>query len=397
MLEPVNRLPLPKIFASVAALASLLVAPVHAQSTRDETVVSPPTPEDAPIAYLIDAESGQVLFAREEDRRFMPASVTKAMTAFLAFELLEDGTLSQDQTFVVSPETFREWRGVGSTMFLGANDRVRLDDLLHGVTTVSANDGAIVLAEGAAGSVAEWTAAMNAKAREIGMTDSYFGTPNGWMDEGKTFTSARDLGLLAIMMTTRHPAKYAHYVGKREYRYGNITQPNHDPLSGIVAGADGIKTGFTNQAGYGYLGSAKRGRQRLVLVVAGSPRASARNRAARDLLEWGFANYDHRRLAKAGDVIGDAEVQGGSAWSVPLATRNGVSVDLDRSKTSNVTTQIVYDGPLQAPIAAGEAVAELQVSIDGAEPYSVPLYAAQTVGEAGLLDRILGGFRNWFT
>ena len=213
-LESMKRIPSLGPLVAGALCGGMALSAAFAQEP-DKSMPQLPSAEDAPIAFLLDAGSGQVLYAREADRRFMPASVTKTMTAFLAFELLEDGTLEQDQAIVVAPETFRKWRGVGSTMFLGANDEVRVDDLLHGIMTVSANDGAVVLAEGAAGSVPKWIAAMNAKAREIGMTDSHFGTPNGWMDNGQTFTSARDLGRLAKAMTTRHPAKYGHYVGKR--------------------------------------------------------------------------------------------------------------------------------------------------------------------------------------
>ena len=172
---------------SLAVLATaLLTAPLGAQRPA---AVAPAIPSEyaAPIAYLLDAGSGQVLYQREIDRRFMPASITKVMTTFLAFEWMEGGRLFPQQVYSVRPETFRKWHRKGSTMFLPADARVTVDDLLHGVTTVSANDGAIVLAEGAAGSVEDWVAAMNAKAREIGMADSHFGNPNGWMDDGKTF------------------------------------------------------------------------------------------------------------------------------------------------------------------------------------------------------------------
>ena len=357
----------------------------------------PPSAQDAPIAILMDADTGQVLFEREADRRFMPASITKTMTAFLAFEMMEEGKLLQDQQVTVSKDAFSQWRGVGSTMFLGANDRVRIDDLLHGVTTVSANDGAIVLAEGAAGSVEDWVVAMNAKAREIGMVNSRFGTPNGWMDEGRTFTTARDLGILANTMIARHPAKYAHFIGKREYRYNDITQPNHDPLSGVFPGADGIKTGFTNQAGYGYLGSARRGSQRLILVVAGSPRANARNRSARDLLEWGYSHFAQRELAEKGAQIGWAQVQGGSVPIVALTSRDPILINVQRSQNPEITARIVYEGPLRAPIAKGETVARLDISAGDEGTFSVPLVAASGVGEANLVQRAVNGVRSWFT
>ena len=242
-------------FALIPSVALLFAGQANAQ---DRENAGPPNANDAPIAFLLDLTSGQVLFAREEDRRFMPASITKVMTTFLAFEWMEEGKILPQQVVTVRPELWREWRGVGSTMFLASGARVTMDDLVHGVTTVSANDGAAVLAEGAAGSVDAWVAAMNAKASEIGMRDSHFGTPNGWMDDGRTFVTARDLSTLAAALIRKHPTKYRHFVGQTEFTYNEITQPNHDPISGKVPGADGIKTGFTNQAGYGFLGSAQR-------------------------------------------------------------------------------------------------------------------------------------------
>ena len=315
---------------SLAVLATVLVAaPLGA---RDNPGPAIPSVEDAPIAYLLDASSGQVLFERDIDRRFMPASITKVMTTFLAFEWMEEGRLFPQQVFGIRPETFRQWSRKGSTMFLPADARVTVDDLLHGVTTVSANDGAVVLAEGAAGSVEDWVAAMNAKAREIGMADSRFGNPNGWMDEGRTFVTARDLGTLAQAMVTRHPSKYRHFVGAREFEYNGITQSNHDPISGVVRGADGIKTGFTNQAGFGFLGSAQRDGRRLVMVVGGSPGARARARASRSLIEWGYETFDNRTLFVPDERVASARVQGGGASEVGLTTPRGIRVSVPKGR-----------------------------------------------------------------
>ncbi|HBK16779.1 MAG TPA: D-alanyl-D-alanine carboxypeptidase, partial [Erythrobacter sp.] len=294
-----------------------IAAPLGAQRAPDAAI---PSEADAPIAYLLDATSGQILYQREIDRRFMPASITKVMTTFLAFEWIDEGRLLRERIFGVRPETFRQWHRKGSTMFLAEDARVSVDDLLHGVTTVSANDGAVVLAEGAAGSVEDWVAAMNAKAREIGMANSHFGNPNGWMDEGRTFVTARDLGTLAQAMVVRHPTKYRHFVGAQGLEYNGIEQRNHDPITGVVPGADGIKTGYTNQAGFGFLGSAERDGQRLVMVVAGSPGGRERRRAARQFIEWGFRNFDSRVLFAPNARIGTARVQEGGAGTVGLTT-----------------------------------------------------------------------------
>ncbi|QKG72747.1 D-alanyl-D-alanine carboxypeptidase [Erythrobacter mangrovi] len=368
--------------------------PLGARSSNTPSI---PSVEDAPIAYLFDATSGQVLFAREEDRRFMPASITKVMTTFLAFEWMEEGRLLPQQIFGVRPETFKAWSRVGSTMFLPPDARVTADDLLHGVTTVSANDGAVVLAEGAAGSVQDWIAAMNAKARELGMRDTYYGTPNGWMDEGRTFTSARDLALLAQAMISRHPAKYRHFVGAQTFRYNNITQRNHDPISGIVPGADGIKTGFTNQAGFGFLGSAERDGQRLIMVVAGSPTGRDRNKAARSFIEWGFASFDSLPLFPQGAQVTEARVQDGASPTVGLRGKGPISIVVPHDTKPRVSISVRYEGPLQAPVRAGEEVAELIVEIEGMPKARLPLVADGDVPKANAFQRLINGFRGWVT
>ena len=379
-------------FSALCLAISFAVAPVSAQ---EEPLPTPPNAKEAPIAFLFDVTSGQVLFEREADRRFMPASIAKVMTTFLAFEWMEEGKITPQQSFSIRPEVWKKWNNVGSTMFLPHDARVTVDDLVHGVTTVSANDGAAALADGAAGSIEKWVSAMNAKASEIGMRDSHFGTANGWMDEGRTFTTARDLTTLATAMLRRHPAKYRHFVGHREYSYNGITQPNHDPISGVVEGADGIKTGFTNQAGFGFLGSAARNGRRLVMVVAASPDPRDRTRASRDLIEWGFSNFEQVRLFTPDTPVASAQVQGGSTREVELVAADGVYVDLPKSASRDVTLRLVYEGPLRAPIRKGERVAELAVSIDGMPDYRVPLVAREAVNEAGFARRMLNGLLGW--
>ncbi|MBX7481257.1 D-alanyl-D-alanine carboxypeptidase family protein [Qipengyuania qiaonensis] len=380
------------------SLALLIALPIASPlGAQDKTVPRIPAVEDAPIAYLIDAGSGQILYEREIDRRFMPASITKVMTTFLAFEWMEEGRLFPQQVFGVRPGTFREWNRKGSTMFLPADARITVDDLLHGITTVSANDGAVVLAEGAAGSVGDWVVAMNARARDIGMSNSHFGNPNGWMDDGKTFVTARDLGTLAQAMVARHPSKYRHFIGAAGLKYNGIEQRNHDPISGVVAGADGIKTGFTNQAGYGFLGSAQRNGQRLVMVVAGSPDGRARNRASREFIEWGFQNFESRVLFADGERIAGADVQEGGATEVGLVVPGGVRIAIPRGSDPQVSLSLRYEGPLQAPVAKGEEVAELIVSIEGMPEHRVPLVAGEEVLEATMLQRVFNAFRSWVT
>lgn len=357
-----------------------------------------PAEADAPIALLVDVSSGQTLFAREADRRFMPASITKAMTTYVAFQRMAEGRIFQRQVTAMRAETFRKWQGVGSTMYLAENTPVTFDELIHGVTTVSANDGAVVLAEGAMGSVTAWVAEMNATARRLGMRNSHFGTPNGWMDDGATFTTARDLVMLGTAMVTRYPAYYRHFVGAQLMSYNGIQQRNHDPITGVIPGADGIKTGFTNQAGFGFLGTAERNGRRLFMVVAGSPTGRARNTAARSLMEWGFQGFRSQLMFPINARIGEARVQGGGLRHIPLVPQRPIRIATPLGQPARVSLKITYDGPIKAPIEQGEEIARLAVFLDGRQVSTLPLVAEVSVASATPLQRVfngIAGFLPW--
>jgi D-alanyl-D-alanine carboxypeptidase (penicillin-binding protein 5/6) len=382
------RFPVARCVLALTALS--LALPAKALLPQSEVVLpAVPAAAEAPVALLVDLSSGQVLHARNPDRRFMPASVTKVMTLYLAFDLIEAGKLDPAQVFSMSPAIAKDWRRTGSTMFLNAGERVRVDDLLLGIANVSANDGAAVLAEGQAGSVAAWTAEMNRTARALGMSGSHFGTPNGFPDEGRTFTTARDLVTLARAMITRHPDKFGYYIGRLGFDYKGIAQINHDPMIGKVPGADGIKTGFTNESGYSYLGTARRNGQRLALVLAGVETGRLRGRLARSYVEWGFSAFEHRRLFDPGAIVGDARVQGGNARRVALKAAGPVAINLPRGRHAALTATIRYDGPVRAPIAAGQEIAVLEVTAPGVPTARIPLFAAEAVATAGPLDRIV--------
>jgi D-alanyl-D-alanine carboxypeptidase (penicillin-binding protein 5/6) len=383
-------------FAPFLILLGALAMPARALSADERVQPAIPGAEEAPVALLVDITSGQVLHARNADRRFMPASVTKVMTLFLAFELIEQGKLDPAQVFVMSPDVAREWRRKGSTMFLDKGERVRVHDLLLGIANVSANDGAAVLGEGYAGSVQGWTLAMNDAARKLGMTGSHFGSPNGFPDEGRTFTTANDLVRLARAMITRHPDKFGYYIGRSGFDYKGIAQVNHDPLIGRVPGADGIKTGFTNESGFSYLGTARRNGQRLVMVLAGVENGRLRAKIARAYMEWGFRAFERRRLFAPGDVVGEARVQNGDARRVRLVGKGMVAIDLPRGTAGDLAATIRYEGPLRAPIAAGQEVAVLEVTAPGVAPARIPLYAAEAVGVAGPIDRIVNAIAGFF-
>jgi D-alanyl-D-alanine carboxypeptidase (penicillin-binding protein 5/6) len=356
-----------------------------------------PTPEFAPIALLVDLNSGQQLMERDAERRFIPASITKVMTLFVAFEFIEEGKLSPDQLLTVRPETYEEWRNKGSRMFLASDAEVSVADLLIGIASVSANDGSIVLAQGAAGSTENWVDQMNSKARELGMRNSHFGTPNGWPDEGRTFTTARDLVILARAIITRHPKKYAYYFGREGFAYNGYAQANHDPMIGVVEGADGMKTGFTNEAGYGFLGTAIRGGRRIVMVVAASDTPQRRKAASHQLIEWGFTNFETRPLFEAGAIVGLADVQNGMQSQVALAAPAMINATLPAGQKGAVRLTMRYEGPLQAPVRRGERIAQLEIEVDGLPPSRVPLVTAAAVEEAGLFQRLINGLAGVFS
>ena len=345
----------------------------------------------APIALMIDVNSGRVLYERQSRRRFVPASLTKIMTSYVAFELVAQGKLSLDTKLRMNPETFKAWHNVGSTMFLGNGSETSVADLLEGIVTVSANDACVVLAEGVAGSVPAFTAMMNAEAKKLGLRDTHYHTPNGWMDEGQTYVSAADLATLSRALITRHPDLYRRFYGHARMTWNGIEQANHNPLYGVTEGADGVKTGFTNEAGYGFVGSVARGGRRLIMVVAGYDRANDRARQSRAFIEWGFSAFDSHPLFPSGAHLGEARVQGGEARSVGLVTAQPVAVLLPHGAAGSPSVVIRYKGPLRAPIAKGDSVATLVVRAPGQPEAQLPLVAAEAVGKGGVVSRLRNG------
>lgn len=376
------------------AWAALAICALPAEAANPP-VLSLAAPPDAiaalPVYLVIDQASGLTLASRRANLRFVPASVTKVMTAYVAFELIAAGKLPLDRKLTVSPATAAEWSGKGTSMDLRSGEDVSVDTLLQGIATASANDASVVLAEGYAGSVAAWAALMNREAQRLDLTDSRFASANGWPDGGATFVSASDLVKLGDAMIARHPALYRRYFGQRQMVWNGRTLTSHDPLSGIVPGADGIKTGFTREAGYNFLGSALRGGRRVFVVVAGAGSDGQRAAAARALIEGAYADWESRPLFGKGAAVGTARVQGGDARHVELMAPRDIALALPRGSAKPVVSlQVRYNGPLVAPIARGAEVAELEIRV-GSRTSRLPLTAARAVGAAGPLERLWNG------
>ncbi|MEM1131679.1 MAG: D-alanyl-D-alanine carboxypeptidase family protein [Pseudomonadota bacterium] len=349
----------------------------------------------APIAYLTDLSSGAVLLDKDADRKIPPASMAKMMTVYVAFDLIKKGELSLDDTFIMQNSTWQKWNNQGSTMFLKAGQSVSVGDLLHGIITLSGNDACVVLAEGIAGTEPAFVDMMNDTAARIGMKNSRFGNSNGWPDEGRTQVTARDLAKLGTRSVMDFPDLYNDFYGQESFTWNGITQQNRNPLIGKVNGADGLKTGHTEEAGYGFAGTAEQNGRRLMMVVAGLDSYNGRIEESVKLLNWGFRSWESEQLFAAGDIIGSAQVQLGSERSVPLVAPRNVAVTLPRGGV-DYSMKIVYDGPVKAPFKAGANIASLVITPEDGKPQILPLAAGETVEEAGFFARIWNGLAALF-
>jgi D-alanyl-D-alanine carboxypeptidase (penicillin-binding protein 5/6) len=279
---------------------------------------------------------------------------------------------------------------------------VSVRNLLHGIVTLSGNDACVVLAEGIAGSEEAFTDLMNQEAKRMGMTDSHFGTSNGWPDEGRTYVTARDLAVLAKATIEETPQLYKEFYGQTSFTWGktmggdSIKQDNRNPILGRIAGADGLKTGHTEEAGYGFTGSAIQNGRRLVMVVAGLDSFNGRISESVRFMDWGFKAWKAQPLFKKGATVETAEVQLGSARTVPLVAPRDLAVTLPRTASGSVSVKVIYNGPIKAPIAKGQEIAQLIVSSGETGPQVMPLVAGQAVEEAGIFGRLWNGLKSFF-
>jgi D-alanyl-D-alanine carboxypeptidase (penicillin-binding protein 5/6) len=383
--------------AFLLALAAILAIPASAAAPPFETAAS--------TAIMIDLSSGAVLYEKDPDRRMPPASMAKMMATHVAFDLIKNGRLDPNRMCVVQPETWRRWHGpaAGSTMFLSPNERVSVRNLLHGIVTLSGNDATVVLAECISGNEAAFVQLMNRQSQQMGLRNSFWGNPVGWPDGGRTYTTARDLATLAAATIRDYPQLYREYYGVREFTWGRtmggnqpIRQDNRNPLLGRVAGADGLKTGHTDEAGYGFTGSADRGGRRIVMVVAGLTSFNQRIEESVRFMEWGFNAWQSRQLLAQGQRIGEARVQGAGVSSVGLVAPRAIAVTFPAGLGQNIRAKIVYQGPVRAPIAQGQHIADLVVETGDGPPQTSPLVAEAEVTQSGFFGRMWYGLKSLF-
>ncbi|GAB4230531.1 MAG: D-alanyl-D-alanine carboxypeptidase family protein [Methyloligellaceae bacterium] len=332
-------------------------------------------------AILMDADTGSVLYEKNADDLMPPASMSKLMTLAVVFKALKEGRLTLEDEFTASEYAWRTGGAPSGTsaMFVPIHESAKLGELLQGITVQSGNDACIMIAEGMAGTEAEFADLMTQHAREIGLTQSTFRNSTGLPHPDHVMT-ARELARLAAYIIKTYP-EYYHYFSQKEYRYRKHVFYNRNPLIYDGIGVDGLKTGYIKDAGYGIVASAKQRGQRLIVVVNGLESKKDRRAEARKLLEWGFRSFRQWKLFSAGEIIGDALVWGGTKRYVNLQAKGDVRILLPRSSSNKIKAQIIYQGPLKAPIKKGDKVALLRVTTPNSAVNEIPLYAAEDVGE----------------
>jgi len=339
----------------------------------------------AQAAFVLDLTTGTVLLNKNADVPIPPASMSKLMTVNLLFEALEDGRVSMDTRFPVSEHA--QSMG-GSTMFLNTTDRPTVEQLIQGIIINSGNDACVVVAEGLGGTEPAFAQMMTDRARALGLENSHFANASGWPDPGQRM-SVHDLAMLATRLITHFP-QYYHYFGQQEYPFDNRApdnRHNRNPLLGLGIGADGLKTGHTEEAGYGLVGSAMQGGRRIVFVISGLPSEAARASEAEAVVNWAFRQFVMRSPVKAGQKVAELPVFLGSAPSVGLVAREDVSMLMPATAAKDITADIDWTGPIEAPIAAGQELATMTIHRDSLGDVTVPLVADAAVDKAGFLPR----------
>lgn len=392
----------PSIIRNVA-FAALLLTAAPALATEQPAVpapaeeVSASAPDEAAVpvpgeaaasggdtsaakqAYIIDYDTGAVLFAKNADQRMPTSSMSKTITMYLVFEALKTGKLSLDTELAVSEKA---WKMGGSKMFVEVNNKVKVEDLIRGVIVQSGNDATVVLAEGVAGTEEGFADLLNAKAKQLGMNDSHFMNASGWPDP-EHYSTTKDLVTLGNRLITDFPDLY-HYYAETEFTYNNIRQPNRNPLLYRNIGADGIKTGHTEDAGYGLMASGKRDGRRVVMALNGMASMEERSNESARLLDWALRSFQNITMFKPGDIVEGAEVVMGQKETVPVTVSENVLVTVPVAVRNDLKAQIVYKGPLVAPVKKGDPVGVLRVSVPRMGDHEYPVVAAEDMPALGL-------------
>jgi D-alanyl-D-alanine carboxypeptidase (penicillin-binding protein 5/6) len=387
------RMPMLKPISAAAAILLAFTVGVAAQprsAKKDEN-----SRTSAPHAILIEADSGSILFERAADTLVYPASLAKLMTVEYVFHEIKEGRLKLDDEFTVSENAWRHGGAPShtSSMFAPIHSKARVEDLLRGVIIQSGNDACITLAEGLAGNEQAFAERLTKRARELGLTKSTFMNATGLPDPDQQVT-VRELSKLARHIIQTYPDFYKIF-GEREFTWNKIRQQNRNPLLKMDIGADGLKTGYTKEAGYGLVGSAVHNGLRLIVVVTGLKTANERAGEGRKLLEWGFRSFQSRMLFAEGQAIGEAKVYGGANGRVPLISPKPVRIMLPRNTNDKIIARIVYTGPVLAPVHTGQPIGRLKVWRNDTLALEVPLQAANDVSTGNLSQRAFDAASEW--
>ena len=346
---------------------------------------------DAPTAILIEAGSGSVLFEKNPDELRAPSSMMTLMTTEVVFRAVKQGDIKLTDQYLVSENAWRRGGAPagGPTMFAAIHSRVPVDDLLRGAIIQNGNDSSMILAEGIAGNEKAFAEMMTKRARELGLTKSTFANASGLPDPGNKMT-VRELGKLARHVIQTYPDFYRLF-GEREFTWNKIRQQNRNALLNSLEGADGLKSGYSKDGGYGMVGSAVQNGMRLIVVVNGLDDPDDRVTEAKKLLEWGFRNFEARTLFAAQQPVGYAKVFGGESRSVKLASPEPVKVMVQKNGTDKLIARIVYNGPVRAPIEPGQRVGFVKVWRGANVAVEAPVYAAESVGTGSTVRRAIDG------
>lgn len=336
----------------------------------------------AETALVMDISTGEILLDKNSNMRTFPSSMTKIMTVLVAFEKIKNGSLSLDQEFLVSKKA---WKMGGSKMFIEVDERVKVFDLLLGIVVQSGNDASIALAEGISGTEETFAIEMNNLAKKIGLTDTNFVNSSGWPNDSH-YTTAKDLALLSKYTVENHPELYQMYE-LNEFTYNGIKQDNRNPLLLTFDGADGFKTGYTEAAGYGIVGSAERGGRRLIIVLNGLESSRSRAQESLRLMDWGFNNFELVNFFKKNEIVFQANTWLGKKEKVDLVAIEDIKVSIPKAQLSSANVDVLIEEPIQTPINKGDIIANLQISYAD-KKVSFPLAASESIEQKGFFSRI---------